>query len=191
MLRTHTCGELRVDQVGQKVTLCGWVDSYRDHRGVLFVDLRDRYGKTQVVFGPQSGAAAQELARTLRGEYVIRVDGHVEGRPEGATNPKLVTGQIEVWATRLEVLNKSLTPPVQPGGQDLPNEDLRLKHRYLDLRRPEMQNTLILRHKIIRGMRTYFDEHGFIDVETPMLGRSTPEGARDYLVPSRIHHGSF
>lgn len=191
MLRSHTCGELRVDHVGQSVTLCGWVDSYRDYGGCLFVDLRDRYGKTQIVFEPDSGAAVLELAQTLRGEYVIRVDGHVELRPEGATNPKLATGQIEVRATRVEVLNKSLTPPVQPGGQDLPNEDLRLKHRYLDLRRPEMQNTLVLRHKIIRGMRTYFDEHGFIDVETPMLGRSTPEGARDYLVPSRIHHGSF
>jgi aspartyl-tRNA synthetase len=180
---------LRIEEVGKSVTLCGWVDSYRDHGRGLFVDLRDRYGKTQIVFEPESGAAVLELARTLRSEYVILVTGHVERRPEGATNPKLATGQIEVRATKLEVLNKSLTPPVQPGGQDLPNEDLRLKHRYLDLRRSEMQNTLFLRHKIIRGMRNYFDEHAFIDVETPMLGRSTPEGARDYLVPSRIHHG--
>ncbi len=191
MLRTHTCGELRETHIGQSVTLCGWVDSYRDHKGALFIDLRDRYGKTQVVFGPESGNENQELARSLRSEFVIRVDGKVAHRPEGTTNPKLPTGAIEVWPNRLEILNKSLTPPLHPGGKDLPNEDLRLKYRYLDLRRQEMQNTLLLRHKIIRGMRTYFDEQGFIDVETPMLGRSTPEGARDYLVPSRIHNGSF
>ncbi len=190
MLRTHTCGELRREHLGQSTTLCGWVDSYRDHRGVLFVDLRDRYGKTQVVFDPDCGAA-QELARTLRSEFVIRVEGRVEHRPEGATNAKIPTGEIEVRVERVEILNKSLTPPLLPTGQSLPNEDLRLKYRYLDLRRPEMQNTLLLRHAIVRGMRNYFDAEGFIDVETPMLGRSTPEGARDYLVPSRVHPGSF
>ena len=191
MLRTHTCGQLRASDVGQSVTLCGWVDSFRDHKGVLFVDLRDRYGKTQVVVGPESGAANLELARALRSEWVIRVTGRVAVRPEGSLNPKLATGEIELRTEQLTVLNKSLTPPVQPGGTELPGEDLRLKHRYLDLRRPAVQQVMLLRHAIIRGMRRYFDEHDFIDVETPMLGRSTPEGARDYLVPSRIHHGHF
>ncbi len=191
MLRTHTCGQLRAGDVGQTVTLCGWVDSYRDHKGVLFVDLRDRYGKAQVVVGPDSGAENLELARALRSEWVIKVTGKVAARPDGNVNPKLATGEIEVRTDKLEVLNKSLTPPLQPGGSELPGEDLRLKHRYLDLRRPAVQQVMMLRHQIIRGMRTYFDAHGFIDVETPMLGRSTPEGARDYLVPSRIHHGHF
>lgn len=191
MKRTHTCGQLRSEQIGQEVTLCGWVDSYRDHGGGIFIDLRDRYGKTQIVFGPESGAENQELSRALRSEFVVSVTGKVAHRPEGTVNPKLVTGEIEVRPSKLVILNKSLTPPFQPGGQELPNEDLRLKYRYLDLRRPEMQATMLLRHRIIRGMRTYFDEHAFVDIETPMLGRSTPEGARDYLVPSRVYNGSF
>ncbi|HQU44783.1 MAG: aspartate--tRNA ligase [Planctomycetia bacterium 21-64-5] len=192
MIRTHTCGELRPKHVGEEATLCGWVDSYRDHgAGLLFVDLRDRYGRTQVVFAPESGADVQELAKSLRSEFVIAVTGAVARRPEGTTNAELPTGEIELRAKRLQVLNKSLTPPFQPGAQELPGEDLRLKYRYLDLRRPVQQRTLLLRHRIIKTMRDYFDEHGFIDVETPMLGRSTPEGARDYLVPSRVHPGSF
>ncbi len=191
MIRTHTCGQLRSDQIAQEVTLCGWVDSYRDHGGGIFIDLRDRYGKTQIVFGPESGAENHELARTLRSEFVISVTGTVAPRPEGTVNPRLATGEIEVRPTRLEILNKSLTPPFQPGGKELPNEDLRLKYRYLDLRRPEMQNTILLRHQIISGMRKYCNELDFVDVETPMLGRSTPEGARDYLVPSRVHNGKF
>ncbi len=191
MLRTHTCGELRAEHIGREVTLCGWVDSYRDHGGGLFLDLRDRYGKTQIVVGPESGAENQELARTLRSEFVISVTGVVAHRPEGTVNAKLPTGEIEVRPTRLALLNKSVTPPFQPGSIETPNEDLRLKYRYLDLRRPEMQTTLELRHRITMAMRRYFDEHDFIDVETPMLGRSTPEGARDYLVPSRVHQGEF
>jgi aspartyl-tRNA synthetase len=191
VLRTHTCGQLRAGDVGQTVTLCGWVDSFRDHGELLFVDLRDRYGKTQVVVNPDSGAANLELARALRSEWVIAVTGQVAARTEGNVNPKLATGAIELRTERLEVLNKSLTPPVHPGGTELPGEDLRLRHRYLDLRRPAVQQVMMLRHRIIRGMRTYFDEHDFIDVETPMLGRSTPEGARDYLVPSRVHPGHF
>ncbi|MGE0606004.1 MAG: aspartate--tRNA ligase [Pirellulales bacterium] len=191
MLRTHTCGELTAAQVGQEVTLCGWVDSYRDHGGSLFLDLRDRYGKTQIVISPESGADLQQLARTLRSEDVISATGKIARRPEGTTNPKLATGEIEVRAAKIDMLNKSLTPPFQPGAKELPGEDLRLKHRYLDLRRPEMQRTMILRHRMIKLMRDYFDQHGFIEVETPMLGRSTPEGARDYLVPSRVHRGSF
>ncbi|HUY89430.1 MAG TPA: aspartate--tRNA ligase [Pirellulales bacterium] len=191
MLRTHTCGELRAGHIGQEVTLCGWVDSYRDHGGGLFVDLRDRYGKTQVVFAPEAGPQIVEAAKALRSEFVVSVTGKVAHRPEGTVNPKLDTGEVELRATRLEVLNKSLTPPFQPGAKDLPGEDLRLKYRYLDLRRPEMQRTLVLRHRMIKGMRDYFDQHGFLEIETPMLGRSTPEGARDYLVPSRIHLGMF
>ena len=191
MIRTHNCGQLRSEHVAQEVTLCGWVDSYRDHGGGLFIDLRDRYGKTQIVFGPESGAENQELARTLRSEFVVAVTGKVAPRPAGTVNPKLATGEIEVRPSRLVLLNKSVTPPFQPGAKELPNEDLRLKYRYLDLRRPDMQSAMLLRHRIIRAMREFFNEHDFIDVETPMLGRSTPEGARDYLVPSRVHNGSF
>ncbi len=191
MLRTHTCGELGSQHIGQQVTLCGWVDSYRDHGGGIFIDLRDRYGKTQIVFDPDVGRETLELARSLRSEFVISVRGKVAARPEGTVNAKIATGAIEVRPSELLLLNKSQTPPFQPGGMELPNEDLRLKYRYLDLRRGEMQATLQLRHRITIGMRKYFDEHGFLDVETPMLGRSTPEGARDYLVPSRVHNGSF
>ena len=191
MLRTHTCGQLRLSDVGQEVTLCGWVDSLRDHGGTLFVDLRDRYGKTQVVFAPEGGAELQQVARSFRAEYVVQVRGTVAARPEGTVNPKLSTGAIEVRATAAEILNRSLTPPFQISGKDLPAEDVRLKYRYLDLRRPAMQQILLLRHRMIKLMRDYFDELGFIEVETPMLGRSTPEGAREYLVPSRISPGCF
>ncbi len=191
MLRTHTCGELRSNDVDRQVTLCGWVDSYRDHSGVLFVDLRDRYGIVQIVFAPEGGKEILDLAKTLRSEFVILVTGKVARRPEGTVNPKLITGEIEVRAAKLEILNKSLTPPFQPTSKDLPGEDIRLKYRYVDLRRPEMQRTLVLRHRMIKIMRDHFDALGFIEVETPMLGRSTPEGARDYLVPSRIQQGSF
>jgi aspartyl-tRNA synthetase len=177
--------------VDRHVTLCGWVDSYRDHSGVLFVDLRDRYGIVQIVFAPEGGKEILEAAKTLRSEYVILVTGKVAARPEGTVNPKLSTGEIEVRAAKLEILNKSLTPPFQPTSMDLPGEDIRLKYRYIDLRRPEMQRTLFLRHRIIKIMRDYFDALNFLEVETPMLGRSTPEGARDYLVPSRIQQGSF
>ncbi|MCU0874888.1 MAG: aspartate--tRNA ligase [Pirellulaceae bacterium] len=191
LLRTHTCGQLRPDHVGQEVTLCGWVDSTRDHGGAVFIDLRDRYGKTQVVASPQSGPEILEQAGRLRSEDVIRVVGKIARRPEGTTNPKLDTGEIELRITLLEVLNRSKTPPFTPSQQDLPTEDLRLKYRYLDLRRSPMQETLLLRSRIIKTMRDYFAEHDFVDVETPILGRSTPEGARDYLVPSRVSPGKF
>ncbi|MCE9546407.1 MAG: aspartate--tRNA ligase [Planctomycetia bacterium] len=194
MLRTHTCGELRSEDVGREVTLCGWVDTNRDFGGSQFIDLRDRYGKTQVVFTPQSGAETQALARSLRSEDVVSMTGTVARRLEGKDNAKLATGQIEVRGTGLKVLNKSLTPPFQSsavGTQELAGEDIRLTHRYLDLRRPEMQQTMLLRGQIVKTMRDYFDELDFIDVETPVLGRSTPEGARDYLVPSRVHRGAF
>ena len=191
LLRTHTCGELRLDHVGQQATLCGWVDTFRDHSGVLFIDLRDRYGKTQVVFAPEGGDETLQAAKTLRSEFVVLVRGEVAARPEGTVNPKLGTGQIELRAQHLEILNQSLTPPFQPTAKELPGEDLRLKYRYVDLRRPEMQRTILLRDRMIKVMRDYCDALGFIDVETPMLGRSTPEGARDYLVPSRIQQGTF
>jgi aspartyl-tRNA synthetase len=194
VLRTHTCGELRTDHVGREVTLCGWVDSYRDHGGGLFVDLRDRYGITQVVFNPpDTSAAIIDQSKSLRAEYVIKVTGRVEKRPTGMANAKHASGEIELRVTDFKLLNESLAPPVSPSayGQDLPNEELRLEHRYLDLRRSDMQRTLLLRDRIIRRMRNYFGDLGFIDVETPILGRSTPEGARDYLVPSRVHHGMF
>ncbi|MCS7238068.1 MAG: aspartate--tRNA ligase [Thermoguttaceae bacterium] len=191
MYRTHTCGELRPAHVGQRVTLAGWVDTYRDHSGVLFVDLRDRYGKTQVVFSPEKGEGLMAVAKMLRPEYVVAVTGTVVRRPEGTENPKLATGEIELRAEEVRILNKSLTPPFHPSAKDLPGEEVRLKYRYIDLRRPEMQETLILRHRMIKIMRDYFDALGFIEVETPMLGKSTPEGARDYLVPSRIQPGCF
>ncbi len=191
LLRTHTCGELGIEQAGSEVTICGWVDTNRDHGAGVFLDLRDRYGITQVVVNPSSREKNLEIAKRLRSEDVIRVTGIVDKRPEGQDNPKLTTGQIELRCTELTLLNKSAPPPFTPGQDDLPGEDLRLKHRYLDLRRGPMQKTMLLRHRIIKIMRDYFDEHDFIDVETPMLGRSTPEGARDYLVPSRVVPGRF
>jgi aspartyl-tRNA synthetase len=191
LLRTHTCGELRAAHHDQSVTLCGWVDSYRDHGGTVFVDLRDRYGVTQVVCAPEGGASLIEQGRRVRCEDVLQVSGRVARRPEDKLNQKLHTGEIELRATELRVLSKCAQAPFLPTQIDLPGEDLRLRHRYLDLRRPAMQQTLRLRSRIIKTMRDYFDEHNFIDVETPVLGRSTPEGARDYLVPSRIQQGSF
>ena len=191
LLRTHTCGELRASDVGQQVTLCGWVDTYRDHGGQLFIDLRDRYGKTQVVFAPEGGDETLQLSKSLRSEFVVLVRGDVAHRPEGTVNPKLDTGEVEIRARHMEILNRSATPPFHPGNTDLPGEDIRLKYRYVDLRRPSMQDTLLLRHRMIKIMRDYLDEQRFIEVETPVLGRSTPEGARDYLVPSRVTQGSF
>jgi aspartyl-tRNA synthetase len=194
VLRTHTCGDLRREHIGQSVTLCGWVDSYRDHGGGLFVDLRDRYGLTQVVFNPpDTPVQLIEESKGLRNEYVIQATGAVSARPTGMANPKLPTGEIEVRVTAFKLLNRALTPPVSPNAnlQDLPNEELRLEYRFLDLRRPAMQRAILLRGRIVQGMRDYFAAQGFIDVETPCLGRSTPEGARDYLVPSRVHRGQF
>jgi aspartyl-tRNA synthetase len=189
VLRTHTCGELRTEHIDSEVTLCGWVDSSRDHGGAVFIDLRDRYGKTQVVFGPESGLVDEGSA--LRNEDVILVVGQVSHRPDGTINDKLPTGELEVRVTKLQILNKSETPPFTPSQKELPGEDLRLQYRYLDLRRKPMQDLLQLRSRIIKMMRDYFEQHDFIDVETPILGRSTPEGARDYLVPSRVHDGEF
>ncbi|MCH2124034.1 MAG: aspartate--tRNA ligase [Pirellulaceae bacterium] len=192
MLRSHTCGALRADDVGKQVTLCGWVDTYRDHGGGLFVDLRDRYGLTQVVFNPpQTPDDVISASKSLRNEFVIKAVGEVACRPQGQDNPRLSTGEIEVRVESFEVLNECETPPFTPGQQEIPGEDLRLKYRFLDLRRASTQSTLVLRSHIIKTIRDYFDKHDFIDVETPILGRSTPEGARDYLVPSRVHHDAF
>ena len=191
MLRSHTCGELRPTNLGEKVTLCGWVDRVRDHKGVIFIDLRDRWGRTQVVIGPGSSPEALAAARLVRAEWVLRINGTVGARPEGTTNPKLATGGIEVACATLDVLNEAETPVFQPGATDLPGEEVRLANRWLDLRRPAMQDNMFLRSRIVKIMRDHFDALGFIDVETPMLGRSTPEGARDYLVPSRLDHGAF
>ncbi|MBQ16904.1 MAG: aspartate--tRNA ligase [Planctomycetaceae bacterium] len=190
MLRTHTCGELRSEHIGQSVTLGGWVQNYRDHRGLVFIDLRDRYGLTQVVFNLSHDDQMQSVARGLRSEDVVLVEGEVISRSENI-NPRLATGEIEIKAVRLDLLSKSKTPPFEPSTTDLPNEELRLKHRFLDLRRAAVQQSMVLRHALTKATRNYFDEHGFLDIETPILGRSTPEGARDYLVPSRVHPGSF
>lgn len=189
--RTHTCGELRTTHIGQMVTLTGWVDRRRDLGGVIFIDLRDRYGKTQVVFGPQHNEGVYQLAKDLRSEYVISVSGKVERRPEGTANTEISTGEIDILAGELAILNESETPPFPIEERVEASEDLRLKYRYLDLRREPMQRALLTRHGMYQIVRRYFDEHGFIEIETPILMKSTPEGARDYLVPSRIHAGKF
>ena len=192
-MRTHTCGELRPNHGGAKVELCGWVDSVRDHGGLIFLDLRDRYGVTQCVFDPQDSQAAWDAAQACRGEYVVKVKGEVRARPGDMVNERIATGGIEVRATGIEVLNKAHTPPFPLDDRSAENvsEDLRLEYRYLDLRRTSMQQCLMLRHRLIQEARNYFDENGFVDVETPILTKSTPEGARDYLVPSRVCPGTF
>jgi aspartyl-tRNA synthetase len=189
--RTHTCGELRREQIGKTVTLNGWVNIRRDLGGVIFVDVRDRYGITQVVFNPQHNAKVHEAASALRNEYVISVSGRVELRPEGTANANLSTGEIDIMAEELTILNKADTPPFPIEDQLDASEEIRLKYRYLDLRRPSMQKNLLMRHKMYLLTRKYFDERGFAEIETPILMKSTPEGARDYLVPSRVHRGKF
>jgi len=189
--RTHTCGELRESNIGQNVVLNGWVATRRDLGGVIFIELRDRHGITQVVFEPSHNAEAHELAKKLRSEYVISVEGKVRKRPEGTENPALETGNIDVMVDKLIILNQSETPPFQIEDNIDVNEDLRLKYRYLDLRRREMQKNLLLRHKMYQLTRKYFDSIGFVEIETPILMKSTPEGARDFLVPSRLHKGKF
>ncbi|MCH8494795.1 MAG: aspartate--tRNA ligase [Balneolales bacterium] len=189
--RTHTCGELQKADAGKTVILNGWVDTRRDLGGVIFIDLRDRYGFTQVVFSPQDNAEAHELADSLRSEYVIGIEGLVHERDETNVNPKLVTGQVEVHVHKLLIYSTADTPPFEIEDDIKTNEDVRLKYRYLDLRRPKMQHNLMLRSKVAQIVRNYFYKHDFAEVETPVLMRSTPEGARDYLVPSRVNPGSF
>ena len=190
MLRTHTCGQLNASDVGKVVILCGWVASRRDHGKLIFIDIRDRYGITQVVFIPQEPDAYKN-SQELRNEFVIKVKGKVNRRPEGTINPKLSTGEIEVMAQNLEILNPSLTPPFEIE-EDLDlTEEIRFKYRYLDLRRKKVFNNFILRHNLYKIIRTFLDKEGFIESETPILTKSTPEGARDYLVPSRLNPGQF
>ncbi|MCF6155332.1 MAG: aspartate--tRNA ligase [Candidatus Brocadia sp.] len=189
--RTHTCGQLRIKDVKSTVTLFGWVSSIRDHGGLIFIDLRDRYGITQVVFNPDKGNEFYNTAGQLRPEYVVAIQGAVSARPAGTLNPNLDTGEIEVYADTLEILNKSETPPFEIEDESKVSLELRLKHRYLDLRRPAMQRRLIFRHKVCQAIREYLDRLNFVDIETPVLTKSTPEGARDYLVPSRINLGKF
>lgn len=190
--RTHTCGQLRKSDVGREVRVAGWVHSYRDHGGLVFIDLRDRDGLTQLVFDADlCGQATHDEARKLRGEWVLSAAGVVTARGQGLENPKLATGQIEVRVKQLEVLSISPTPPFTPDQYETVGEEKRLAHRYLDLRRPDMQQTLRIRHQVARIMRQHLDELGFWEIETPFLTKSTPEGARDFLVPSRLIPGSF
>jgi len=189
--KTVDCNSLRAENVGLEAVLMGWVQRRRDHGGLIFVDLRDREGITQVVFDPQISEEAHERAGGLRSEYVIAAKGKTRFRPEGMVNPKLPTGEIEVAATELRILNSSKTPPFQVEDDVEASENIRLKYRYLDLRRPKLFHNLLLRHKVAQLTRGYFNELGFIEVETPVLTRSTPEGARDYLVPSRVNSGKF
>ena len=195
--RTHTCGQLRLSDDGQAIRLCGWVRSYRDHGGVVFIDLRDRDGMTQVVFDTPGANASQAekdmyaLARALRNEWVVAIAGTVRPRGEGNENPKLPTGQIEVLGTELYLLNRSDTVPFEPDEFASTGEETRLKYRYIDIRRPSMTRNLRMRHAICKAMRDTLDERGFVEVETPFLTKSTPEGARDFLVPSRLQMGEF
>ncbi len=188
-MRTHYCGHLNREHIGQTVTLCGWAHRRRDHGGVIFIDLRDREGMAQIVVNPDAKAAFA-IAESVRSEYVLKVVCEVRARPEGATNANLATGEVEMIANEIEILNASLTPPFQLDDENL-TETVRLEHRYIDLRRPAMQKNMMLRYRVSKTLRDYLDVNGFIEVETPMLTRSTPEGARDYLVPSRVHAGQF
>jgi aspartyl-tRNA synthetase len=189
--RTHTCGELRESNIGQPVVLNGWVDTRRDLGGLIFIDLRDRYGITQIVFEPSLSEEAHNLAKDLRSEFVISVEGTVRKRPPETDNAALPTGHIDVMAKKLVILNEAKTTPFPIKDKIDTSEDIRLKYRYLDLRRPSIQKNLLLRHKMYQITRKYFDENNFVEIETPVLMKSTPEGARDYLVPSRIHKGKF
>jgi aspartyl-tRNA synthetase len=188
-MRTHYCGKLGASLLGQSVTLCGWAHRRRDHGGVIFIDLRDREGLAQVVSHPDRKATFATAER-IRSEYVLKVTGVVRRRPEGTVNPNLASGEVEVLAHEIEILNASLTPPFQLDEENL-SETVRLTHRVLDLRREPMQKNLMLRYRVAMAVRKHLDARGFIDIETPMLTRSTPEGARDYLVPSRVHAGEF
>lgn len=189
-MRSHYCGDLRKEHIGEDITLCGWVHRRRDHGGVIFLDVRDREGLAQVVFDPDREESFA-LADSCRNEFVVEIKGTVRGRPEGTINSEMPTGEIEVLGKELVILNKSETPPFQLDEHQNVGEDVRLRNRYIDLRRPEMQEKLRFRSKVSNAIRNYLDDNGFLDIETPILNRATPEGARDYLVPSRVHEGQF
>ena len=189
--RTHSCGTISAEQVGQEVVLCGWVERRRDHGGLIFIDLRDRSGVVQIVASPDHNMESFHKAEDVRNEFVLCVRGKITERDADAVNPNLPTGQFEMYCEELRVLNSSKTPPFYIQDDVDVDENIRLKYRYLDLRRPEMQRNLMLRHKVTKAMRDFFDNHDFMEIETPMLTKSTPEGARDYLVPSRVNAGTF
>lgn len=189
--RTHTCGELHKGNIGQHVTLAGWVNRRRDHGGLVFLDIRDRYGITQVICDPERSPEAHRVASEVRSEYVVQVSGTVVSRLPGTENPNLSTGAIEVAADHIEILNPSRTTPFPISDTIQVDEALRLKYRYLDLRRPTMRDNIVLRHRVVKAIRDYLDERDFLEIETPILMKSTPEGARDYLVPSRLYPGEF
>jgi len=192
MYRTHTCGELRSDHTGQTITLAGWVNRRRDHGGVVFFDLRDRSGIVQITINPDLPKEMLDAVEDVRMEWVLQIEGEVQKRPDGMANPKMATGDIEVIAKKVDILTPSKVLPFMiSGDNDLPDENTRLKYRYLDLRRERLTRNMVLRHKVIKFMREYLDERGFIEIETPIIFKATPEGARDYLVPSRIHPGQF
>lgn len=191
MFRTHTCGQLRAEHEGQEITLAGWVHRRRDHGGLIFIDLRDRYGLTQIVFDPSGSAAIHDAAHALRNEYVIQVTGRVRHRPAGQENSRLATGDIEVEGLSLRILNQAKTPPFDINKDTAVDEALRLRYRYLDLRRERVQRNIMLRHRVVRHIRNFLGDENFIEIETPILFKTTPEGARDYLVPSRVHPGKF
>tara|TARA_R110002074_G_scaffold114782_1_gene245412 strand:+ start:39319 stop:41106 length:1788 start_codon:yes stop_codon:yes gene_type:complete len=190
MMRSHYCGEINESDLGNEVEICGWVHRRRDHGGVIFIDLRDREGIVQVVFDPDR-AESFALAESVRGEYVLKLKGRVRPRPEGTVNVKMKTGQIEILGLELEVLNRSETPPIQVDGDVEVNEETRLRYRYIDLRRPEMLGKIRLRRDVTLNLRRFLEDEGFYEIETPFLTKATPEGARDYLVPSRTHENSF
>lgn len=191
MYRTHTCNELTKKHIGKEVTLCGWVRSRRDHGGLIFVDLRDRYGITQIVTDPVHNKKAHEILNSVRSEYILRIKGNVRSRPVGSENLKLPTGEIEILCDEIEILNASKTPPFELDRDEEVNEELRLKYRYLDLRRDRMKKNVELRHRTIKFIRDFLDHEGFLEIETPMLIKGTPEGSREYLVPARLHPGKF
>jgi len=191
VLKSHNCGELRAQHIGQQVTLAGWVHRRRDHGGLIFIDLRDRSGLVQVVFNPEIAPAAHQVATAFRNEYVVQVNGKVNRRPAGTENPKLPSGEVEVIVESSIIFNTCKTPPFYINEDVEVDESLRLKYRYLDMRRPRVKENMLLRHRVIQFLRRFLDERGFIEVETPILIKSTPEGARDYLVPSRLQPGKF
>jgi len=191
LLKTHSCGELRPENIGQRVTLAGWVNRRRDHGNLIFIDLRDREGITQVVFNPELAGQGCQVARAMRSEYVVRVSGEVSLRPPGTENAGLATGAVEIIAAEAEILNASLTPPFDVNKDIEVDENLRLRYRYLDIRRQRTRENLRLRHRVVKFMRDFLDARNFMEVETPVLIMSTPEGARDYLAPSRLHPGKF